>query len=103
MVQVVRLFADDSVPHPDGSVDPMRDVATFETEFILADMAVLESRIEKIHKQLGRTNDEQLKKELPSSSAASRPSGRETLRNEDFDEEELQILRPISSSRSSRC
>src|ERR1043166_3929017 len=49
LIQVVRLFRDDAVPHPDGSIDPLRDVATFETEFILGDMAVLEARIEKIH------------------------------------------------------
>ncbi len=65
LIQVVRLFHDDAVPHPDGSIDPLRDVATFETEFILADMGVLEPRIEKIHKQLGRANDEQMKRELP--------------------------------------
>src|SRR5437899_6010491 len=65
LIQVVRLFANDAVPHPDGSIDPLRDVATFETEFILGDMAVLEARIEKIDKQIGRPNDEPLKKELP--------------------------------------
>src|SRR5947208_17195461 len=54
LVQVVRLFANDAVPHPDGSIDSLRDVATFETEFILADMAVLESRIEKINKQIAQ-------------------------------------------------
>ena len=62
---VTRLFRDDAVPHPDGSIDPLRDVATFETEFILSDMAVLESRVEKIHKQIGRAHDDQMKKELP--------------------------------------
>src|SRR6267143_28748 len=65
LIQVVRLFANDTVPHPDGRIDPLRDVATFETEFILADMAVLESRIEKINKQLGRAQDELMKRELP--------------------------------------
>ena len=54
LIQAVRLFANDAVPHPDGSIDPLRDVATFETEFILADMAVLESRLEKINKQIAR-------------------------------------------------
>src|SRR6266850_7937032 len=50
LIQVVRLFGDD--------IDPLRDVATFETEFILADMAVTESRLEKIRKQIGRANDD---------------------------------------------
>ena len=65
LIQVVRLFANDAVPHPQGSVDALRDVATFETEFILSDIAVLESRVEKIHKQIGRAHDDQMKKELP--------------------------------------
>src|SRR5688500_1808040 len=65
LIQVVRLFRNDAVPHPDGSLDPLRDVAAFETEFILADMAVLEPRIERIHKQMSRTHDDQMKKELP--------------------------------------
>ena len=94
LIQVVRLFRNDAVPHPDGSIDPLRDVATFETEFILADMAVLESRIEKIHKQIGRTHDEQMKKELPvlekclAVLQAERP-----LRNEDLSAEELHLLK----------
>ena len=28
LIQVVRLFRNDAVPHPDGSIDPLRDVAT---------------------------------------------------------------------------
>ncbi len=65
LVQVVRLFNDASVPHPDGSIDPLRDVATFETEFIIADMAVIEGRIERLKKAAMKAGDEQAKKELP--------------------------------------
>lgn len=65
LVQVVRLFADATVPHPDGSIDPLRDISSFETEFILSDLAVLEGRIERIKKQLQKGSDEQGKKELP--------------------------------------
>lgn len=94
LIQVVRLFANDAVPHPDGSIDPLRDVATFETEFILADMAVLESRIEKINKQLGRAQDEQMKRELPVLSRCLAVLQTEKpLRNEDLSREELHILK----------
>lgn len=65
LVQVVRLFADASVPHPDGSIDPERDVATFETEFIISDLSILENRIDRIKKQAHKAGDEQAKKELP--------------------------------------
>jgi len=94
LIQVVRLFANDAVPHPDGSIDPLRDVATFETEFILADMAVLESRIEKIHKQLGRTHDESMKRELPVlEKCLALLHAEKPLRNEDLSREELHILK----------
>src|SRR5512138_30949 len=65
LIQVVRLFRNDLVPHPDGSIDPLRDVATFETEFILADMAVVEARVDKIQRHIGRMHDEEMKRELP--------------------------------------
>jgi GTP-binding protein YchF len=65
LVQVVRLFSNEIVPHPDGSVNMLRDISTFETEFILSDMAIVEKRIESIKKQILKTQDELLKKELP--------------------------------------
>jgi GTP-binding protein YchF len=94
VIQVVRLFANDLVPHPDGSIDPLRDVATFETEFILADMAVLEPRIEKIHKHLQRTHDEQMKRELPVlEKCLALLQAEKPLRNEDLSREDLLILK----------
>ncbi len=65
LVQVVRLFENDVVPHPDGTIDDMRDIASFETEFILSDMAILETRIERIKKNLQKSGDELGKRELP--------------------------------------
>lgn len=65
LVQVVRLFANDTVPHPDGSIDYLRDITAFETEFILSDLAILETRIERIKRQIQKTGDEIGKRELP--------------------------------------
>ena len=65
LVQVVRFFEDHAVPHPDGSIDSLRDIAAFETEFIISDMSIIETRIERIKKQLQKTGGEPLKKELP--------------------------------------
>jgi ribosome-binding ATPase len=94
LIQVVRMFHDDAVPHPDGSIDPLRDVATFETEFILSDMAVLESRIDKIHRQAGRTNDEQMKRELPVlEKCLALLQEEKPLRNEPLDADELHVLK----------
>ncbi len=94
LVQVVRQFTDASVPHPDGSIDPMRDVATFETEFILSDLSIVESRIERIRKQLQKSGDELHRKELPvlekclHALESERP-----LREIDFEKEEAHILK----------
>jgi hypothetical protein len=48
LLHVVRAFDDPAVPHPDGSVDPLRDVERLELEFVLADLGVVERRIEKL-------------------------------------------------------
>lgn len=65
LVQVVRLFNNELVPHPDGSINMMRDISTFEAEFIISDMTIIEKRIENIKKQILKTQDENLKRELP--------------------------------------
>ena len=80
LIQAVRLFANDAVPHPDGSIDPLRDVATFETEFILADMAVLESRIEKINKQIARAPLSTISVNLLTNSFELPPSNRSVIK-----------------------
>jgi len=52
LLQVVRCFDNPNVPHPDGSVNPKRDIAAVDTELIFADLAVLENRITKLERQL---------------------------------------------------
>lgn len=53
-IHVARAFEDDSVPHPDGSIDVPRDVNTVDTEFLLSDLITVEKRIEKINEDLKR-------------------------------------------------
>ncbi len=47
-IHVVREFEDDTVPHPEITVDPTRDVSTLDTEFILSDLITVERRVEKL-------------------------------------------------------
>jgi hypothetical protein len=94
LVQVVRLFSNDAVPHPEGSVDAERDIATFETEFILADLAVVENRLERLKKQVMKSGDEQGKRELPVLEKCKQVLESETpLREHDFTKEELHLLK----------
>jgi GTP-binding protein YchF len=51
IVHVVRAHGDESVVHPEGSVDPLRDVETIETELALADLEQAERRIERVARQ----------------------------------------------------
>ncbi len=50
ILHVVRCFEDEDVVHVDGSVAPIRDVETIETELMLADMEALEKRQKRIAK-----------------------------------------------------
>src|SRR5438094_7259473 len=53
LLHVVRAFEDPNNPHPAGSVDPARDIDRLDTEFMLADLALVERRLERL-KQSGR-------------------------------------------------
>jgi hypothetical protein len=51
IVHVVRAHGDEDVIHPEGRVDPMRDIETIETELVLADLEQAERRFERIARQ----------------------------------------------------
>jgi GTP-binding protein YchF len=48
ILHVVRAHNDEGVVHPEGSVDPLRDIATVETELMLADLELAERRLERV-------------------------------------------------------
>ncbi|HEX2163489.1 MAG TPA: redox-regulated ATPase YchF [Thermoanaerobaculia bacterium] len=50
LMLVVRAFDDPELPHPEGSIDPARDVATVELELVLADHGLVERRIDRLEK-----------------------------------------------------
>lgn len=94
LVQVVRLFDNDAVPHPDGSINMMRDINSFETEFILSDLAIVEKRLETIKKQILKTQDEKLKREVPVLEKCNELLQEEKpLRDHNFSKEDLLILK----------
>jgi len=47
-VHVVRCFESASVPHPKGSVDPKRDIAALDDEFLLNDLIAVERKLERL-------------------------------------------------------
>ncbi|HXD33992.1 MAG TPA: redox-regulated ATPase YchF [Pyrinomonadaceae bacterium] len=63
MIQVVRCFEDEAVPHVDGSIDPKRDIETIQIELALADLATVERRRERVQKA-AKSGDKTAKSEL---------------------------------------
>jgi GTP-binding protein YchF len=54
LVHVVRAFEEPSVPHPEGSVDPARDVEIVELELTLADLTLVERRLKRLGVDAGK-------------------------------------------------
>ena len=52
ILHVVRAFPDPQIPHVEGSVDPARDAEIVELELILADLASVERRRERLRPAL---------------------------------------------------
>ena len=52
LLQVVRAFEDDRVPHPEGSIDPKRDIASLDLELAISDLAIIERRLDKLEASL---------------------------------------------------
>ncbi|MEO7157274.1 MAG: DUF933 domain-containing protein, partial [Vicinamibacterales bacterium] len=63
LVHVIRAFNDPAVPHPSGSVDPARDAQAMEDELILADLGVVERRLERMEKDLKKNKSAELDQE----------------------------------------
>lgn len=63
IIHVLRCFDNDDITHVDGSVDPLRDLTTIETELMLADMESLEKRLPGLEKR-ARGNDKEAKEAI---------------------------------------
>jgi GTP-binding protein YchF len=97
LLHVVRAFEDPSNPHPDGSVDPARDIERLDLEFILADLAMVDRRLERLTSS-GRhgtqaerdanEREEAILRSLKTELEAGRP-----IRDADLDVDARKILR----------
>ncbi len=63
LVQVVRAFKDDNIPHSEGDINPLRDVGLFELEMIFSDLAIIEKRLERLSKDLKKAKTAELELE----------------------------------------
>ena len=63
VLHVVRSFEENNITHVEGSLDPVRDIETIETELLIRDIASVDKRFEKLQKN-ARIGDKDAKKEL---------------------------------------
>ncbi len=51
-IHVLRVFDSENVPHPSGSVDPLRDLQAMDSEFVLNDLIAVERRQERLTEEI---------------------------------------------------
>jgi GTP-binding protein YchF len=97
LVHVVRAFDSETAPHPDGSLDPLRDAKMLELELILADLSSAERRLERLAANIKKANraedvgEREVFLKLKEALEAERP-----LREVELTEEERRRLRGYS-------
>ena len=57
IVEVVRCFTDGKIIHVDGNVDPIRDIETINLELAIADLDIINNRLEKVAKKARTTKN----------------------------------------------
>ncbi len=94
IVEVVRCFDDSNIIHVEGGVDPIRDIEIINVELMLADLEIVENRINKIGKKAMMTKDKETKlevellKKIKDSLEKNIP-----LRRLEYTEEELKLIK----------
>ena len=97
IVEVVRCFDDGKIIHVDGSIDPIRDVETINLELALADLEIINNRIEKMCKKAKTNKDKNDLIELGALEKSKKAlEGSKPLRLLDFTKEELFALKSFS-------
>ena len=63
IAHVIRVFKDESVPHSEGSIDPLRDATNLDLELMLSDHDQMVRRLERVEKDLKKKRDPALELE----------------------------------------
>lgn len=98
IVEVVRCFEDENIIHVTGKVDPLNDIEIINVELVLADLEIIENRLEKITKKANTTKEKETVLEFNTLTKCKK-----SLENnmpirliKDFTEEEQQLLKNFS-------
>ncbi len=64
IIHVVRTFTNETVPSPDGGIEPARDIETLNLELILSDLGIIEKRIERLQMDIQKKGEKSKAQEL---------------------------------------
>lgn len=97
IVEVVRCFEDENITHVEGKCDPIRDIEIINIELILADLEIIENRLNKITKKAETTKDKEAVLEVNTLTKAKISlEENKPLRQIEFSKEELLVLKPFN-------
>jgi hypothetical protein len=95
--EVVRCFEDGNITHVEGDVDPIRDIEIINVELMLADLEVIDNRLNRIGKKAVMSKDKETIKELELMNKIKENLEKNIpARKVEFDEEELKIIKPFN-------
>lgn len=97
IVEVVRCFDDGKIIHVDGAPDPIRDIETINLELAIADLDVINNRLERVSKKARTTKnkDDIIEVEALEKSKKALLENR-PLRQVDYTEDEKKLLKSYS-------
>ena len=95
--EVVRCFENDKIIHVDGDIDPIRDVETINLELSIADLDIVNNRLEKVAKKARTSKDKNDLLEVEALEKAKKSlESNIPLRLVEYTEEEKQLLKSYS-------
>lgn len=96
ILHVVRCFDDPNIVHVQGSVDPLRDIETINTELLLADLDSVEKKKTRIEKQARTSKDKKMLLELQVLERIEKALAEgKPVRALEFSEEEQPVVRAL--------
>ena len=97
IVEVVRCFDDGKIIHVDGAPDPIRDIETINLELAIADLDVVNNRLERVAKKARTTKNKDDIIEVEALEKAKQALLENIpLRQIEFTEEERKLLKSYS-------
>ena len=97
IVEVVRCFDDGKIIHVDGNIDPIRDIETINLELAIADLDVINNRLERVSKKARTTkNKDDITEVEALEKAKNALEENKALRQVDFTEDEKKLLKSYS-------